>query len=116
MEESRLPCNRRYNAVSGMWHSDEQARAEAGYGNRRSNHLSDSLLPEVWQSRMRRTRRNLDMARTLLDAQLRWQLLSHLRNARMLTDDLFRLVQPDALYDRPISERHRIVFYLGHLE
>ena len=56
------------------------------------------------------------MARTLLDAQLRWQLLSHLRNARMLTDDLFRLVQPDALYDRPISERHRIVFYLGHLE
>src|SRR5262252_319632 len=56
------------------------------------------------------------MARTLLDAQLRWELLSHLRNARMLTDDLFRLVQPDALYDRPIAERHRIVFYLGHLE
>jgi iron(II)-dependent oxidoreductase len=56
------------------------------------------------------------MARTLLNAQLRWQLLSHLRNARTLTDDLFRLVQPDALYDRPIPERHRIVFYLGHLE
>ena len=56
------------------------------------------------------------MARTLLTAQLRWRLLSHMRNARTLTDDLFRLVQPDALYDRPIPERHRIVFYLGHLE
>jgi ergothioneine biosynthesis protein EgtB len=56
------------------------------------------------------------MARTLLDTHLRWRLLSHLRNARTLTDDLFQLVQPDALYDRPIPERHRIVFYLGHLE
>ena len=56
------------------------------------------------------------MARTLLNAQLRWQLLSHLRHARTVTDDLFRLVLPDALYDRPIPERHRIVFYLGHLE
>src|SRR5262252_1492949 len=56
------------------------------------------------------------MARTLLNAQLRWRLLSHLRNARSLSDDLFRLVEPDALYDRPIRERHRLVFYLGHLE
>src|SRR5262249_29951234 len=56
------------------------------------------------------------MARTLLTAQLRWRLLSHMRNARTLTDDLFRLVQQDALYDSPIPERHRIVFYLGHLE
>jgi hypothetical protein len=29
---------------------------------------------------------------------------------------LFDLVRPDALYERPIPERHRIVFYLGHLE
>src|SRR5215475_16159059 len=56
------------------------------------------------------------MARTLLNTQLRWRLLSQLRNARTLTDDLFRLVKADALYDRPIPERHRIVFYLGHLE
>jgi ergothioneine biosynthesis protein EgtB len=33
-----------------------------------------------------------------------------------MTDALFGLVHPDALYDRPIAERHRIVFYLGHLE
>jgi len=56
------------------------------------------------------------MARDLLDTHLRWRLLSHIRNARTLTDDLFQLVQPDALYDRPIPERHRIVFYLGHLD
>jgi gamma-glutamyl hercynylcysteine S-oxide synthase len=29
---------------------------------------------------------------------------------------LFRLVRPDARYERPIPERHRIIFYLGHLE
>ena len=33
-----------------------------------------------------------------------------------MTDDLFRIVDPAALYDRPIPERHRIVFYVGHLE
>ena len=37
-------------------------------------------------------------------------------NARQQTDDLFQLVRPDSLYERPIPERHRIVFYLGHLE
>jgi len=26
------------------------------------------------------------------------------------------LIRPDSLYDRPIGERHRIIFYLGHLE
>jgi formylglycine-generating enzyme required for sulfatase activity len=36
--------------------------------------------------------------------------------ARWQTDNLFRLVHSEALYERPIPERHRIVFYLGHLE
>jgi iron(II)-dependent oxidoreductase len=36
--------------------------------------------------------------------------------ARERTDELFRLVRPDSLYERPIPERHRIIFYLGHLE
>jgi formylglycine-generating enzyme required for sulfatase activity len=36
--------------------------------------------------------------------------------AREQTDLLFRLVRPDSLYERPIPERHRILFYLGHLE
>jgi iron(II)-dependent oxidoreductase len=44
------------------------------------------------------------------------QLASALAEAREQTDDLFRLVRPNSLYERPIPERHRIVFYLGHLE
>ncbi len=39
-----------------------------------------------------------------------------LSQARDLTDALFQLVRPDSLYERPIPERHRIIFYLGHLE
>ena len=39
-----------------------------------------------------------------------------LAEARKQTDTLFELVRPDALYDRPIPERHRLIFYLGHLE
>jgi ergothioneine biosynthesis protein EgtB len=39
-----------------------------------------------------------------------------LSDARQETDKLFDLVHPDWLYQRPIPERHRIVFYLGHLE
>jgi formylglycine-generating enzyme required for sulfatase activity len=36
--------------------------------------------------------------------------------ARSLTDLLLGQVKPEAYYERPISERHRIIFYLGHLE
>ena len=39
-----------------------------------------------------------------------------LADARRQTDKLFELVRTDSLYERPIPERHRIVFYLGHLE
>jgi len=39
-----------------------------------------------------------------------------LYQARQQTDQLFRLVRADSLYERPIPERHRIVFYFGHLE
>ncbi len=39
-----------------------------------------------------------------------------LQAARAQTDALFRLLAPGAIYDRPIPERHRLVFYLGHLE
>ena len=44
------------------------------------------------------------------------QLLLRLTESRQVTDNLFRLVRTEALYDRPISERHRIAFYIGHLE
>jgi ergothioneine biosynthesis protein EgtB len=43
-------------------------------------------------------------------------LLEQIVQARRQTDQLFAIVHPDALYDRPIAERHRIVFYIGHLE
>jgi ergothioneine biosynthesis protein EgtB len=43
-------------------------------------------------------------------------MIDRLHEARQQTDDLFGIVKPDALYDRPIAERHRIVFYIGHLE
>ena len=46
----------------------------------------------------------------------RYELLERLQDARLRTDDLFRIVEEDALYDRPIAERHRIIFYIGHLE
>jgi len=43
-------------------------------------------------------------------------LIARLAEARALTDELFAVVRPEAFYDRPIPERHRIIFYLGHLE
>ena len=46
----------------------------------------------------------------------RRMLLSRLLEARAETDALFGIVRPEAMYDRPIAERHRIVFYVGHLE
>jgi gamma-glutamyl hercynylcysteine S-oxide synthase len=46
----------------------------------------------------------------------RQQLLDRLADSRSITDDLFRIVRADALYERPIPERHRIAFYIGHLE
>src|SRR5437764_11966795 len=38
------------------------------------------------------------------------------QQARENTDPLFGLVPPGFVYERPIPERHRLIFYLGHLE
>ncbi|WP_233804909.1 SUMF1/EgtB/PvdO family nonheme iron enzyme [Paraburkholderia sp. HP33-1] len=43
-------------------------------------------------------------------------LVQRLIDARQVTDALFAIVKPDYLYERPIRERHRVVFYIGHLE
>jgi len=43
-------------------------------------------------------------------------LRSQLAEARMNTDALFSSIRSAALYERPIPERHRLIFYLGHLE
>ena len=48
--------------------------------------------------------------------ELRSSLKEGLRQARNATDSLFNMIDPDALKARPIRERHRIVFYIGHLE
>lgn len=48
--------------------------------------------------------------------ETRQTLLSRFDQTRERTDELFRLLRPDAYYDRPIPERHRNIFYLGHLE
>ena len=46
--------------------------------------------------------------------------VSHLRAAldesRARTDYIFSLVKPEAMYERGIPQRHRVIFYLGHLE
>lgn len=49
-------------------------------------------------------------------ARTRHDLQTRLLAARSRTDEIFRVVRPDAIYDRPIAERHRIIFYLGHVE
>jgi ergothioneine biosynthesis protein EgtB len=43
-------------------------------------------------------------------------LLQRLLDARRRSDELFQIVRADAMYERPIPERHRIIFYVGHLE
>ncbi len=56
------------------------------------------------------------MLATSEDVQIRETLVKRIGDARSQTDKLFRLINPDSLYERPIPERHRIIFYLGHLE
>lgn len=43
-------------------------------------------------------------------------LAVRLTAARSLTDRLFTLLRPGALLERPIPERNRLIFYLGHLD
>ena len=47
---------------------------------------------------------------------VRHQLLERVSDARRRSDALFNIVRSDSMYDRPIPERHRIIFYVGHLE
>jgi gamma-glutamyl hercynylcysteine S-oxide synthase len=46
----------------------------------------------------------------------REKLALRLQEARARTDELFRIVHPAAIYRRPVPDRHRLMFYLGHLE
>ena len=44
------------------------------------------------------------------------RLFAQVKAARAQTDQLFSLLDPAALYDRPVADRHRLIFYLGHVE
>ena len=56
------------------------------------------------------------MPNALLQAETRQSLAARVAEARARTDEIFAIVKPEALYERPIPERHRLVFYLGHVE
>src|SRR5277367_7136135 len=56
------------------------------------------------------------MATSRLAPQLHPTLLSRMAEARARTDALFQMLPPNSHYDRPVPERHRLIFYLGHLE
>lgn len=43
-------------------------------------------------------------------------MLDRYTEARKQLDRLFAVVAPEFLYERPIPERHRIAFYVGHVE
>jgi gamma-glutamyl hercynylcysteine S-oxide synthase len=43
-------------------------------------------------------------------------LLAELRSARTQSDRLFAILTPEGIYARPIAQRHRVVFYIGHLD
>jgi iron(II)-dependent oxidoreductase len=43
-------------------------------------------------------------------------LMERINDARRRSDALFSVVRAGSLYERPIPERHRIIFYVGHLE
>ena len=44
------------------------------------------------------------------------ELAEEIRSARRESDILFGVLDSKALYERPIAERHRVIFYIGHLD
>ena len=42
--------------------------------------------------------------------------IDELNAARGESERLFSILKPQAWYERPIAERHRVIFYLGHLD
>jgi iron(II)-dependent oxidoreductase len=48
--------------------------------------------------------------------RIRHDLQTRLLDARSRTDEVFRSVRDEAVYERPVPERHRLIFYLGHVE
>lgn len=49
------------------------------------------------------------MSKPELSSEAGQELIRARAEARKLTDELFRVVRPDSMYERPIPERHRII-------
>jgi ergothioneine biosynthesis protein EgtB len=56
------------------------------------------------------------MATSRLAPQVHPTLLSRMAEARARTDAVLQMLPSSSIYDRPVPERHRLIFYLGHLE
>jgi gamma-glutamyl hercynylcysteine S-oxide synthase len=56
------------------------------------------------------------MATSRVAPEVHPRLVKRLAEARGRTDDIFALLPPNSFYERPIAERHRLIFYFGHLE
>src|SRR5437899_1184070 len=56
------------------------------------------------------------MIPTCITGGSRMEWRTQLDAARAQTDALFQLLAPEELYARPVPERHRLIFYLGHVE
>jgi gamma-glutamyl hercynylcysteine S-oxide synthase len=56
------------------------------------------------------------MATSQLSLKAGSDFIPRMERVRALTDSLFELLPPNSFYDRPVAERHRLIFYLGHLE
>src|SRR3954454_7958866 len=52
----------------------------------------------------------------VIESTTKTNLLEAIRKARVASDQLFNVLKPEAAYDRPIAERHRVIFYIGHLD
>lgn len=44
------------------------------------------------------------------------KLVQEIRAVRAESDRLFSVLESRALYERPIAERHRVIFYIGHFD
>ena len=42
--------------------------------------------------------------------------IDEVRSARVESDRFFDIIRPEAIYERPINARHRVIFYIGHLD
>ena len=52
----------------------------------------------------------------VVEATLHTKVVKEIKDSRKRTEELFSTLEASHLYERPIRERHRVIFYLGHLD